>query len=433
MKKIYVAMIGDVVHPGHVNIIKAASELGELTIGLYTDHACSKISRVPFLDFEKRKAVVENIKGVTDVVAQDSPSYEKNLIKLQPDIVVHGDDWVNSAEKYIRKEVINILSKWGGELVEIPYTTGISSSALNEDLKSLGITSTQRMGRLRRLLAAKSTLRILEVHSGLSGLVAETTKVHMESGVDLEFDGMWSSSLTDSTAKGKPDIEAVDVTSRLQTVNDIFEVTTKPMIYDADTGGKPEHFQFTVRSLERTGVSAVIIEDKTGLKKNSLFGTEVAQTQDDIESFCLKIRMGKSSQVSTDFMIIARVESLILDAGMDDALTRAKAYVEAGADGIMIHSRHKDPTEIISFIEKFRAEDQLTPLVVVPSSFNTVTVEEFERLGVNLVIYANHMLRSAYPGMRDVATAILKNGRTFEIEDKCLSIKEILELVPGTK
>ena len=433
MKKVYLAMIGDVVHPGHINIIKSASELGELTVGLYTDKACSKISRVPFLDFEKRKVVVENIKGVTNIVPQESPSYKKNLIELQPDIVVHGDDWVNSSEKYIREEVIKTLSNWDAKLIEIPYTHGISSTALNEELKNLGVTSTQRMGRLRRLLGAKSILRILEVHSGLSGLVVETSRVNTKEGTNLEFDGMWSSSLTDSTAKGKPDIEAIDVTSRLQTVNDIFEVTTKPLIYDADTGGKPEHFQFTVRSLERTGISAVIIEDKTGLKKNSLFGTDVTQTQDDIESFCSKIKIGKSAQISSEFMIIARIESLILDAGMDDALIRAKAYVGAGADGIMIHSRHKDPSEIICFIERFRAEDQLTPLVVVPSSFNTVTVDEFERLRVNIVIYANHMLRAAYPGMRDVAKSILKNGRSFEIEEKCLSIKEILELIPGTK
>jgi phosphoenolpyruvate phosphomutase len=296
----------------------------------------------------------------------------------------------------------------------------------------VGTTTDVRRARLRRLINAKPVVKILEVHNALCGLIAENT-VQNRNNLDISFDGVWSSSLTDSTAKGKPDIEAIDTTSRLNTVNDIFEVTTKPMIFDADTGGKTEHFEFTVKSLDRIGVSAVVIEDKTGLKKNSLFGNDVKQTQDSIENFCYKIKKGKAAQVSDDFMIIARIESLILDAGMKDALVRAEAYIKAGADGIMIHSRDKDPAEIIDFMQRFRASDKATPVVVVPTSFNSVTIEEFEEMGVNVVISANHMLRAAYPAMLKVAKSILKNGRSLEAELNCMSIKEILEFIPGTR
>lgn len=433
MKKVYVGMIGDLLHPGHINILNEAAKLGEVTVGLYTDEAIGSYTDLPYLDYEKRKIVVENMKSVSSVVPQTTHSYRNNLLELKPDYVVHGDDWVHGYEKNVRKEVIELLSEWEGELIEVGYTQGISSSLINDELHRVGITSTMRLARLRRLISAKPIVKLLEVHNGLSGLIAENASATLEDGKVLTYDGMWSSSLTDSTAKGKPDIEAIDTTSRLQTVSDIFEVTTKPMVFDADTGGKPEHFQFTVKSLERNGVSAVIIEDKTGLKKNSLFGNEVAQTQDDIASFCHKIQMGKQVQVTKDFMIIARIESLILEKGMEDALERASSYINAGADGIMIHSRHKDPAEIFEFIRKFRQIDDTTPLVLVPTSFNQVTADEFAALGVNVVIYANHMLRSAYPGMMNVATQILENGRSLEAEEGCMSIKHILELIPGTK
>lgn len=432
MKKVYVGMIGDLVHPGHINILNEAAKLGEVIVGLYTDSAVGSYTQIPYLDYENRKTVVENIKSVSRVIPQETHSYKANLQSIKPDIVVHGDDWQEGYESQIRAEVIEVLKEWGGELIELPYTPGISSSMINSELHRMGITSTMRMSRLRRLIGGKKVVKVLEVHNGLSGLIAENAKVTDSSGKLLEFDGMWSSSLTDSTAKGKPDIEAVDTTSRLQTINDIFEVTTKPLIYDGDTGGKTEHFEFTVRSLERTGVSAVIIEDKTGLKKNSLLGNEVAQTQDTIENFCEKIKAGKAAQITRDFMVIARCESLILDQGMDDALTRSFAYANAGADGIMIHSRQKSPDEIFEFVSKFREKDQRTPIVVVPTSFNQVTVEEFGERGVNVVIYANHMLRSAYPGMMKVAESILQNGRTMEVEDDCMSIKKILNLIPGT-
>jgi phosphoenolpyruvate phosphomutase / 2-hydroxyethylphosphonate cytidylyltransferase len=431
-KKIYLGMSADLLHPGHINIIKEAAKLGEVTVGVLTDKAIASYKRLPFMTYEQRKEVVENIKGVSRVIPQEALDYRDNLNLIKPDIVVHGDDWKEGIQLKTRQQVIDALDKWNGKLVEISYTQGVSSTQLNSALAEVGITVDVRRARLRRLIHAKPIVRILEAHNALSALIAENTEVE-RNGAMVSFDGVWSSSLTDSTAKGKPDIEAIDMTSRLNAVHDIFEVTTKPMVFDADTGGKTEHFEFTVRSLERAGVSAVVIEDKTGLKKNSLFGNDVAQTQDSIENFCDKISRGKAAQISDDFMIVSRIESLILEAGMEDALTRAEAYINAGADAIMIHSRHKDPAEIIEFMQKFRAKDQDTPVVVVPTSFNGVTVEEFAEMGVNVVVTANHMLRAAYPAMLKVANSVLENGRSLEAEPDCMSIKEILEFIPGTK
>ena len=431
MKKVYLGMSADLIHPGHINIIRKAAELGEVTVGLLNDKAISTYKRLPHLTFEQRYTVVENLKGVTNVVEQKSLDYEENLRSLQPDFVVHGDDWKSGIQKKAREKVINILKEWNGELIEIPYTEGISSSQLIGAVKELGTTPTVRLKRLRRLLENRDLVRILEVHNGLSGLIVENASFKRDER-RLEFDGMWSSSLTDSTAKGKPDIEAVDVTSRLSTINDIFEVTTKPMVYDADTGGKPEHFQFTVRSLEAKGVSAAIIEDKVGLKKNSLLGTDVHQEQAPITDFCHKIRIGKRAQVKSSFMIIARIESLILEKGMDDALRRAEAYIEAGADGILIHSRKRTPDEIFHFANKFHKITHSIPLVVVPTSYKQVTEKELSDAGIKMVIYANHLLRSSYPAMMKTACTILENQSSGNLGDACMSIKDILELIPGT-
>ena len=432
MKSVYIGMSADLLHPGHINIIKEATKLGSVTIGLLTDSAIASYKRLPYMDYEQRKLVIENIKDVDCVIPQNTLDYREILEKIRPNYVVHGDDWKEGVQKNTRQQVINVLKKWNGELIEIPYTKGISSTKIINTESELGVTVDIRRSRLRRLIYAKPIVRILEAHNALSGLIAETLVMERK-GKPAIFDGIWSSSLTDSTAKGKPDIEAIDMTSRINAVNDIFEVTTKPMIFDADTGGRTEHFEFTVKSLDRIGVSAVVIEDKTGLKKNSLFGNDVKQTQDSIENFCDKIERGKTAQISDDFMIIARIESLILEAGMEDALVRADAYIKAGADGIMIHSRHKEPDEIIEFMKRFRATDKNTPVVVVPTSFNSVTVEEFEEMGVNIVITANHMLRAAYPAMLKVAKSVLENGRSLEAEPDCMSIKEILEFIPGTK
>ncbi len=431
-KIVYVGMSADLIHPGHLNIINEARKLGEVVVGLLTDEAIASYKRLPTLTFEQRKVVVENIKGVSRVVPQHTLDYVPNLRELRPDYVVHGDDWRTGVQKATRERVIEVLKEWGGQLVEVPYTPGISSTVLNQSLKEIGTTPEVRMKRLQRLIDAKRIVRLIEVHNGLTGLIAEKVSVDVD-GMRREFDGMWASSLTDSTAKGKPDIEAVDLTSRVTTLNEILEVTTKPIVFDGDTGGKPEHFVFTVKTLERMGISAVIIEDKIGLKKNSLFGTEVEQEQDTIESFCGKITAGKRARVTDDFMIIARIESLILNQGMDDALRRANAYVDAGADGIMIHSRKKDPAEIFEFCAEYRRFDRRVPLIVVPSTFNHVTEDELADAGVNVVIYANHLLRSAYPAMVRTAETILRHGRSLEADPYMMSIKEILELIPGGK
>ena len=427
---VYVGMSADLVHPGHLNIIARARELGDVTIGLLTDAAIASYKRLPYMTYEQRKIVIENIQGVARVVPQETLDYEPNLRSYRPDYVVHGDDWQSGVQARVRQRVIDVLAEWGGELVEVPYTQGISSTALNESLKEIGITPAVRMQRFRRLLEVKPLVRLLEVHNGLTGLIVDRTSVQTDHG-PREFDGMWLSSLTDSTAKGKPDIEAVDVTSRVQTVSDIVEVTTKPIVYDGDTGGKPEHFVFTVKTLERLGVSAVIIEDKLGLKKNSLFGTGAQQVQDSIESFSHRLGVGKKSQVTDDFMIIARIESLILGQGVVDALTRAEAYIAAGADGIMIHSSQSTPDEILAFCDGYNGLQRRPPLVVVPTSYNSIYEHELEAAGVNVVIYANHMLRSAYPAMVKTARSILQHGRSLESDEALMPIKEILNLIPG--
>ena len=426
-KIVYVPMAADVVHHGHINIISKARELGEVVVGLYDDSLIANYKRVPMMDLEKRKLVVENIKGVDRIVVQSVTTFDDVLRDLRPDYVVHGDDWKTSPQKKMREHIIKIISEWGGNLVEPEYTKGISSTALIEDSKKNGVTTDQRRRLLRRLLSIKPLVRILEAHNGLTGLIVEKVKSD-----NTQFDGMWLSSLTHSASKGKPDIQYVDVTTVSQTLNEIFDVTTKPMIVDADNGGLTEHFKFMVRSLERFGVSAVIIEDKIGRKRNSLFGTDKEQTQDSIDNFCEKIKSGKDAQVTDDFMIIARIESLILKKGVADALERAHAYVDSGADGVMIHSKEKNPKEIIDFVKKFRTSDPSTPIIVVPSTYNSITEDELESLGVNVVIYANHMLRSAYPAMASTAERILKHGRSYEADDLCLPIKEVLTLIPGT-
>lgn len=428
---VYVGMSADLIHPGHLNIIGEAARIGNVMVGLLTDQAIASYKRLPYMKFEDRHKVISNIKGVDTVVAQDTLDYSVNLEKYKPEYVIHGDDWREGIQRHTRQNVIDTLSKWGGELIEIPYTDGVSSTKFNKALKELGTTPDLRRGKLRRLLSAKTLVRFMESHSGLSGLIVESTQIAMDGRIS-EFDGMWSSSLTDSTLKGKPDIEAVDVTSRVTSLNDILEVTTKPVIFDADTGGKIEHLQFTVRTLERLGVSAMVIEDKVGLKKNSLLGNDVEQTQDSVEAFSAKIRACKSSQVSDDFMVIARIESLILDAGMDDAVLRARAYISAGADAIMIHSRQKSPDEIFEFCNLYSKFSERVPLVAVPSSYNQVTEQELEIHGVNIVIYANQLLRASYPAMHETAKSILTYGRSLEADSNLLPISAILELIPGT-
>lgn len=432
MKTVYCGMSADLIHHGHLNIIHEAMKLGEVTVGVLTDEAIASYKRLPYLTYEQRAEIVSNIKGVTHVVPQETLDYVPNLERLKPDYVVHGDDWKVGVQQETRQRVIDCIAQWGGKVIDIPYTPGISSTVLNAEVREIGTTPEVRQRMLRRLIAAKPIVRIMESHSGLTGLIIEKTKVKVNNKTE-EFDGMWASSLTDSTSKGKPDIEAVDLTTRLHGLNDALECTTKPFIFDGDTGGKIEHFVFTVRTLERLGVSAVIIEDKVGLKKNSLFGTDAIQTQDSIEGFCEKIRAGKRAQIAQDFMIIARCESLIAGKSIDDALERCFAYVEAGADGIMIHSKDKTGEDIKEFCLRFREKHVSVPLVVVPTTYNHITEGELSSWGVNVVIYANHMLRSAYPAMVNTAKSILTHHRSLEANEMCMSVKEILELIPGTK
>lgn len=432
MATIYLGMTVDVFHHGHVNIIERAREYGEVIVGLLTDAAVADYKRLPYLSYEQRKRILENVVGVSRVVPQNEWDYAPNIRKYRPDFMIHGSDWLEGPLAPYREKAQEALAEYGGKLIEIPYTKEVSSSGMVENLLSVGTTPEIRKGTLKRLLRAKPLARFIEAHSPISALIAENAKVEV-GGKVKEFDGFWSSSLTDSTEMGKPDIEALDISSRLANINNIFEVTTKPLIMDMDTGGKPEHFEINVRTIERLGISSVIIEDKTGLKKNSLFGNDVAQTQEDIGLFCDKIRAGRASRISSDFMVIARIESLILDRGMDDAVMRAQAYVEAGVDGIMIHSRHKEPDEVFEFARIFRSEFPHIPLVCVPTSYNRVTEEELAARGFNVVIYANHLMRAAYPAMRRVAQEILRYGRSAEVDDQLISINEVLELIPGTK
>ena len=428
-RTVYMCFASDIIHGGHITIIKRAQRLGRLIIGVLSDGAVASYKRFPLVPASERKRLFENVAGVYKVVDQETLSYRENLERYKPDIVVHGDDWCTGFQKPIRDEVVSILASYGGKLVEYPYSSDPKYKEIDARTRADLAMPDIRRGRLRRVLEAKGLVTAMEAHDGLTGLIVENTVVHQDGGAH-QFDAMWISSLCDSTAKGKPDIELVDMTSRFRTIEDITEVTTKPIIFDGDTGGKTEHFVYTVRSLERLGVSMVIIEDKTGLKKNSLFGTEVQQTQDSIENFCEKIRAGKKAQRTREFMICARIESLILERGMEDALERAFAFVGAGADAIMIHSRKKDPSEIQEFIEKFRAKDQMTPIVLVPTSFNSVTEEEWKQRGANIVIYANQLMRAEVPAMQKAAQMILENHRAEECDTMLMPFKDIIRLIP---
>jgi phosphoenolpyruvate phosphomutase / 2-hydroxyethylphosphonate cytidylyltransferase len=425
--RVYVGMCADLLHHGHLNIIEEASKLGDVIVGVLTDQAIASYKRLPFLGYDQRASLIASIKGVMHVVPQDTLSYKSNLEKYKPDFVVHGDDWQTGRQASIRNEVIGILETWGGSLVEVPYTKDISSTQLREHLRGLGTTPEIRRGTLKKMILADQQIRVLEAHSGLTGLMIERFKCN-----NSEFDAMWLSSLTHSASKGKPDIQYIDITTIINTINEIFDVTTKPMIVDLDNGGELGHFKFSVKTLERTGVSAVIIEDKIGKKRNSLFSNTLDQTQDSAEDFAHKISEAKRVLVTKDFMIIARIESLILGKPIDDALMRAQHYIAAGADGIMIHSKNKEPKEIIEFCEKYRKLENKVPLVVVPTTYNTITENELREYGVDIVIYANHLIRSGYPAMQETMKKILVHGRSLEVDENCMPISEILRLIPSS-
>ncbi len=431
-KIVYVPLEADLIHHGHINVITKASEIGEVIIGLYSDKAIANFGRSPTLSFEDRKIIAQNIRGVKEVVCQQDIDCSDNILKIKPDFLVHGDNWKHGHLSKIREKAIKTIKRTGTKLIELEYTKGISSDLIKErieqgvKLRAVGVTPNQRLRKLSSLIKEENMVRILEAHNGLTGLIVENAEVE-----GSEFHGLWASSLTDSTVRGKPDTEVVDFSSRFSTIEEIMEVTTKPIIVDGDTGGPIEHFKYRVRTLERLGVSAVIIEDKTGLKRNSLFGTDVSQKQEDVEIFCEKIRKGKSVQVTSDFMIISRVESLILGKGVEDAIYRASEYINAGSDAVMIHSKEKDAKEIQEFCKKYNKLENKKPLVLVPSTYPQYREDELMKWGVKVVIYANHLLRSAYPAMVDTAISILKNKRSKEASDgNCMPVKDIIRLIP---
>jgi phosphoenolpyruvate mutase len=431
-KFVYITLSIDLLHHGHINLIKQSKKYGKVIAGLLTDKAIATEKRIPILNYEQRKKILENINGVSKVVAQNEWDCSSNILKYKPNYLVHGDDWKFGYDKNYRTRAIKALKKVSGKLIEIPYTKNISSFALKERIHQEATTPLNRQLMLKRLIESKNIVRIIEAHSPLSAIIAEKIFYKNKKGKKIEFDGFWSSSLTDSTLKGKPDIEILDINQRLLNINEIFDVTTKPLIIDIDTGGKIEHLEINLKTIERSGVSAVIIEDKKGLKKNSLFGNQVKQIQATYKEFSKKIKASKKV-TSNKLMIISRIESLILGKPLSDAFLRAENYVDSGSDGIMIHSKDKSPYNVLKFADKFKKKFPNVPLVAVPSSYNSIKEHQLQNAGFNIVIYANHMLRASYPAMTRIALQILKNGRSYESEKSIMSIKDILKLIPGTK
>jgi len=427
-KKVYVALSVDIIHEGHINILKTANKYGDVIVGLLTDEAIASYKNIPHLNYKRRKIIVQNIRYVKQVVPQTTLSYVSNLNLIKPDIVVHGDDWKQGFQKKIRKDVIKTLKKWSGKLIEPKYTKNISSTIIKDKILEIGMAPQNRVSKLKRLFSSKEIVRILESHNSLTGLIIENLKI-IKKNQNLEFDGMWSSSLTDSATKGLPDNSSLSFSARISSLNDMMDVTTKPLVFDADNGGQIEHLPYLIRSLERSGVSAIIMEDKIGLKKNSLFKNQSGTKQDKPSLFAKKIKKICDTRHSDDFMVIARIESFIVGKGLKDALHRAEIYSKAGADAILIHSKEKTPTEIFSFAKEFRKSKNFIPLVSVPSTYSKVYEEELIKNSFKLVIYANQLLRAAYPAMQNTAKTILKNERAFEADKKIIPIKEIINLI----
>ena len=428
-KIVYVGLSADILHEGHINILKIANSYGDVIVGLLTDEAIASYKNLPYLDFKKRKIVVENIKYVKKVIAQNTLDYVNNLNLIKPDYVVHGDDWKYGIQKKTRKRVVVTLKKWSGKLIEPKYTKHISSTLIKRKISdTISFSPENRVSRLKRLFNSKDIVKILESHNSLTGLIIENLKIKKKNK-NIEYDGMWSSSLTDSATKGKPDNSSVDFSTRLSSLNNMMEVTSKLLVFDADNGGLLEHLPFLVRSLERCGASAIIMEDKIGLKKNSLFKNQTDTKQDKAVLFAKKIKQVCNVRKNEDFMVIARIESFIVGKGLKDALKRAEVYSKAGADAILIHSKEKTPAEIFSFAREFKKSKNFIPLVSVPSTYSKVYEKDLIRNGFKLVIYANQLLRAAYPAMQFTAKKILENNRAFEIEKKIIPIKEIINLI----
>ena len=427
-KIVYVGLSVDIIHEGHINILKTASKYGDVIVGLLTDEAIASYKNIPYLNYNRRKIIVQNIKYVKKVIPQKTLNYVENLNMIKPDFVVHGDDWKSGIQKMTRDRVIKALKKWSGKLIEPKYTKNISSTLIKNRILEIGVSPQNRVSRLKRLISSKNIVRILESHNSLTGLIIENLNIEKKNKI-MEFDGMWSSSLTDSATKGLPDNSSLSFSARISSLNDMMDVTTKPVVFDADNGGQIEHLPFLIRSLERSGVSAIIMEDKIGLKKNSLFKNQKGTRQDKPNLFANKIKKICNTRQTNDFMVIARIESFILGKGLQDALNRAEIYSKAGADAILIHSKEKTPKEIFSFAKEFKKSKNFIPLVSVPSTYSKVFEKDLIKNGFKLVIYANQLLRAAYPAMQNTAKTILKNSRAFEADKKIIPIKEIINLI----
>ncbi len=430
MKKkiVYVGLSADILHKGHINILKTASSYGEVCVGLLTDQAIASYKNIPYLDYKKRKVVIENIRYVKKVIPQKTLDYVENLNIVKPDYVVHGDDWKTGVQKKTRQRVIKTLKKWSGRLIEPKYTKNISSTSIKKEMSNIISLPKNRVSRLKRLMNSKDIVRILESHNALTGMIIDKINVKKKNRV-YDFDGMWSSSLTDSATKGLPDNSSLSFSARISSLQDLMDVTSKPLVFDADNGGQIEHLSYLIRSLERSGVSAIIMEDKIGLKKNSLFKNQSGAKQDKPSHFAKKIKKICATRQSEDFMVIARIESFILNKGIKDALKRAEIYSKAGADAILIHSKEKTPAQIFSFAKEFKKSKNFIPLVSVPSTYSKVYEKELIRNGFKLVIYANQLLRAAYPAMQNTAKTILRNGRAYEADKSIIPIKEIISLI----
>jgi phosphoenolpyruvate phosphomutase len=427
-KTAYVGIAGDILHEGHINILKTASRYGEVIVGLLTDSAIASYKSVPFLNYRNRELILNNIKLVNKVIPQNTLDYSENLLIIKPDFVIHGDDWKSGIQKKTRQKVINLIKKWGGKLIEPKYTKNISSTLLKKKFFKSGITADQRKEKIKRLLESKSIVRIIEAHSGLSALIIENLSLYKNNKF-LEFDGIWSSSLTDSTLRGRPDNQSVDYSTRINALNDILETTLKPIIFDGDNGGRLEHISYLVKNLERLGISAIVLEDKKGLKINSLFSDQSSAQQENITYFCKKIKKSCESRISDNFMIIARIESLILGKSLQDAINRAEQYSKAGADAILIHSKNDNPKEIFNFAKIFKKSKFFKPMVAVPSTYSKTYEKELIDNGFKIIIYANHLLRASYKAMHETAKRILINNRAFEVENKITSINKIISLI----
>ena len=422
-------MGADILHTGHLNIINKAKNYGKIIIGLFTDSAIAEYKSLPLINYSQRLEIMKNLKGIYKIVKQDTWDYSKNLYKIKPDYLIHGDDWKVGIQKKTRAKVISILKKWSGKLIEIPYTKEPQIKDNKKNVQNIFFNPENRVSRLSRLINSKDIVRFIECHNPLTGLMIEKLKINHKNQF-REFDGIWSSSLTDSVSNGKPDNQSVELSTRISNLNNVIEVTSKPVLFDADNGGRPEHLSYTIRNLERLGVSAIAMEDKVGLKSNSLFKDQTKANQDSIKNFCNKIKIACSARRSKDFLIVARIESFILGRNIKDALKRAENYSKAGADLILIHSKINTPKEVFLFSKKFQKSKYYKPLVAVPSTYSSVTENQLIQNGFKIVIYANHLLRAAYPAMENAALNILKNTRSLETEKNIISIKKILNLIP---